>query len=152
MGSDKALLSYHHQTLLARTQQVAQAVARKTYIVGPRERYAAYGDVIEDIYPDCGPLGGIHAALNATSTELNLVLSVDMPLMTSEFLSWLLQQSNDSDALIVVPDALGGLQPLCAVYRRQVAGGAVQPAGAGDFRLQRLRDVLGWRSDGGHWR
>ena len=138
MGSDKALLSFHHQTLLARTQQVAQTVAGKTYIVGPRERYAAYGEVIEDIYPDCGPLGGIHAALNATSTELNLVLSVDMPLMTSEFLSWLLQQASDSAALIVVPDALGGLQPLCAVYRRGVAGAAEQALKAGDNKVGHL--------------
>ena len=33
----------------------------------------AYGDVIEDRFPGCGPLGGIHAALCATQSDLNLI-------------------------------------------------------------------------------
>jgi len=142
MGSDKALLSFGGQTLLARAQQVAQTVAAKTYIVGPREKYAAQGEVVEDIYTGCGPLAGIQAALKATTTDLNLVLSVDMPLMTADFLSWLLGQAGDKESLIVVPDALGGPQPLCAVYRRQVAASAEAALKAGDYKISHLFDKL----------
>src|SRR5271157_3376764 len=104
MGVDKALLSFRDQTLLARTLEKAAAVAGKAVIVGPRERYATYGDVVEDIYAGCGPLSGIHAALCATETDLNLILSVDMPLMTVEFLRWLLEKALHARELIVVPD------------------------------------------------
>ncbi|MGA2904976.1 MAG: NTP transferase domain-containing protein, partial [Candidatus Korobacteraceae bacterium] len=90
MGSDKALLCFDGLTLLERALQIAAAVAERTVIVGPRERYAAFGEVIEDVYAGCGPLAGIHAALAATNTDLNLMLSVDMPLMTTSFLAWLL--------------------------------------------------------------
>lgn len=142
MGSDKAVLSFGGPTLLARAQQVAQTVAAKTYIVGPREKYAAYGEVVQDIYTGCGPLAGIHAALKATTTDLNLFLSVDMPLMTSDFLSWIVGQAGDKDSLIVVPDALGGPQPLCAVYRRQVAAAAEAALKAGDYKIGHLFDKL----------
>ncbi len=138
MGVDKALLSFRDQTLLARALEIAAAVTGKVIIVGPRERYATYGNVVEDVYPGCGPLGGIHAALGATETELNLVLSVDMPLMTPQFLQWLLEQARNASELIVVPDALGGQQPLCAVYRRPVHALAEQALKDGDYKIGHL--------------
>ncbi len=138
MGTDKALLPFREQTLLARTLEVATAVAEKVVIVGPRERYAASGEVVEDVYAGCGPLAGIHAALSATQTELNLVLSVDMPLMSHEFLRWLLEQACNTSDLIVVPDALGGQQPLCAVYRRPVGALAEQALKSGDYKIGHL--------------
>jgi molybdopterin-guanine dinucleotide biosynthesis protein A len=138
MGSDKALLSLGGQTLLQRTLKVAGAVTDHVRIVGRMDRYAAYGEVVEDIYRDCGPLGGIHAALHATRTELNLILSVDMPLMSSDFLGWLVQKATMSDAMIVVPNVVGRLQPLCAIYRRGVAEPAEQALRAGDYKIDRL--------------
>ncbi|MGA2369283.1 MAG: molybdenum cofactor guanylyltransferase [Candidatus Korobacteraceae bacterium] len=138
MGSDKALLSFGGQTLLERALQTAGAVAERAVIVGPRERYAAFGEVIEDVYVGCGPLAGIHAALCASNTDLNLMLSVDMPLMTPGFLSWLLQEAKANEELIMVPDALGGLQPLCAVYRREVRAVAEQALQDGDYKIGTL--------------
>jgi molybdenum cofactor guanylyltransferase len=138
MGADKALLPFREQTLLVRTLDVAAAVAGRAIIVGARERYAIYGDVVEDVYSGCGPLAGIHAALSATQTELNLVLSVDMPLMSHEFLRWLLKQAHNTSDLIAVPDALGGQQPLCAVYRRSVRVFAEQALKDGDYKIGHL--------------
>jgi molybdenum cofactor guanylyltransferase len=138
MGSDKALLSLGGQTLLQRTLKVAGAVTDHVRIVGRTDPYAAYGEVLEDIYRDCGPLSGIHAALHATRTELNLILSVDMPLMSSDFLGWLVQKTTMSDAMIVVPNVVGRLQPLCAIYRRGVAEPAEQALRAGDYKIDRL--------------
>jgi len=138
MGADKAMLPFREQTLLARALEVAAAVAGRVVIVGPRERYARYGDVIEDVYPGCGPLAGIHAALSATQTELNLVLSVDTPLMSQEFLRWLLEQASNISDLIVVPDALGGQQPLCAVYRPAVEAFAEEALKDGDYKIGHL--------------
>lgn len=138
MGADKALLSFGDQSLLARALQTASAVAERSCLVGPKERYAEFGEVIEDLYRECGPLGGIHAALSFTSTDLNLILSVDMPLMTSEFLSWLVTQAQGAPELIVVPAAAGGLQPLCATYRKAVCEIAGQALQKGDYKVDHL--------------
>lgn len=120
MGSDKAALVYEGETLLKRSLDVACKACDRVLICGLRARYGSFGEVIEDIEPGRGPLSGIHAALHTTQTELNLILSVDMPLMDSGFLRWLLQQARAGEQLITAPEALGELQPLCAVYRRQV--------------------------------
>jgi molybdenum cofactor guanylyltransferase len=138
MGTDKALLSLGKETLLERAIRTAAVVADTVFIVGPCERYALYGDVIEDVFPDCGPLGGIHAALSVTQTDLNLMLSVDIPQMSSDFLSWLLDQARPSRELIVIPEALGGLQPLAAVYRRPLRAVAEQALKASDYKIGHL--------------
>ncbi len=138
MGSDKALLSLGEQTLLERALRMVSCVTPNVRIVGPRSRYAQFGEVIEDIYQGCGPLGGIHAALKATATDLNLILSVDMPLMNPRFLAWLLQQADDGQQLITVPAADGGQQPLCAVYRRAVMGVVEESLKNGQYKIGRL--------------
>ena len=138
MGSDKALLSFGDQTLLQRSLKTASALAPTVCIVGSTDRYQPFGDVIEDIYPGCGPLGGIHAALAATRTELNLILSVDMPLMSAEFLGWLVQEAMTTQHVIIVPQAAGGYQPLCATYRRGAAAAAEQALKAGDYKVDHL--------------
>jgi phospholipid/cholesterol/gamma-HCH transport system ATP-binding protein len=137
MGSDKALLTLGDRTLLQHALQIAFACAT-TYIVGPRDRYGNFGATIEDIYRGCGPLGGIHAALRRTTSELNLILSVDMPLITAEFLRWLIEQARIAPELITVPDAAGGLQPLCAVYRRGVVDAVRMALRNGDFKVGHL--------------
>jgi molybdenum cofactor guanylyltransferase len=138
MGTDKALLRVGDRTLLERALQTASAVASPPYIVGSRKRYADFGEVIEDIHPGRGPLGGIHAALTATTTDLNLMLSVDMPLMSAEFLRWLVDRARATQDCIVVPDADGGPQPLCAIYRRTVAAVAEEALRAGEYKIGRL--------------
>jgi molybdopterin-guanine dinucleotide biosynthesis protein A len=138
MGVDKAFLSFGNQTLLTRTLETAAAVGGKVVIVGPRERYALYDNVVEDIYAGCGPLSGIHTALYVAETDLNLILSIDMPLMTTDFLGWLLEQAKNARELIVVPDALGGQQPLCAVYRRSLVAIAEQALKSGDYKIGHL--------------
>jgi molybdopterin-guanine dinucleotide biosynthesis protein A len=135
MGTDKALLCVGKETLLERALRTAAAVADRVLIVGPRERYVRYGDVVEDVFPGCGPLAGIHSALYNTNTELNLMLSVDMPLMSPEFLTWLLDEARARSQLIVVPQALGGSQPLAAVYRRAVRAVAEQSLMDGHYKI-----------------
>ena len=142
MGSDKALLPLGDQTLLEHTLRTVSDAFGQARIVGPKSIYARFGGVVEDIYPGCGPLGGIHAALIATSTDLNLILSVDMPLMTPQFLSWLTAQAVTAQELIVVPDAAGGPQPLCAIYRRGVLELVEQALKDGDYKIGRLFSQL----------
>lgn len=118
MGQDKAFLELGGRTLLDRAIEIAQFVAPTVRIVAPQEKFLTIARTVEDVYADCGPLGGVHAALACTSTELNLVLAVDLPFVEPEFLSYLVAQATQVTALVTVPEAAKGLQPLCAVYRR----------------------------------
>lgn len=117
MGTDKAFLQFEGQTLLARALNLLRALTSEVRIVGPASKFAPHGFVIEDVYPDRGPLGGIHAALSASTTELNLILAVDLPFVNEALLRFIIEQARTADAVITVPRIAGGYQPLCAVYR-----------------------------------
>jgi molybdopterin-guanine dinucleotide biosynthesis protein A len=118
IGRDKTFLELGGRTLLDRAIELANAVTPTVRIVAPQEKFLTIARTIEDVFPDCGPLGGIHAALTCTSTELNLVLAVDLPFVEVDFLRYMIAQASQVSALVTVPEAGKGLQPLCAVYRR----------------------------------
>jgi len=138
MGSDKALLPIGRANLLRITLDRARSVVPAPVIVGSRERYSDYGEVIEDIFPGCGPLGGIHAALETTRTDVSLIMSVDTPLMTAEFMRWLLTLAAAGNELAIVPEADGRLQPLCAAYRRAALGEVDAALRRGEFKVDRV--------------
>jgi molybdopterin-guanine dinucleotide biosynthesis protein A len=138
MGTDKAFLQFDGRTLLARALDLLQAITTEVRIVGPGSRFAAYGAVVEDVYTGRGPLAGIHAALSCSTTELNLILAVDLPFVTESLLRFIVEQARTSGALVTVPRIAGGYQPLCAVYRRQFASVAAAALGAGKNKIDAL--------------
>ena len=138
MGRDKAFLQLEGRTLLSLALEAASAVAANVWIVGSAAKFAAFAPVVEDIYAERGPLAGIHAALAGTATDLNLIMAVDLPFLQSGFLQYLISQARKSPAVVVVPKAGGGLQPLCAVYRRHFAEVAERSLRAGRNRIDSL--------------
>lgn len=121
MGADKAFVELGGRRLLDRALALAETVASDVRIVGSPEKFAGCGRVVEDEFPDCGPLGGIHAALRASQTELNFILAVDLPFVEVGLLTYLLNEAHAGKAVVTVPHAGGRWQPLCAVYRREFA-------------------------------
>jgi molybdenum cofactor guanylyltransferase len=138
MGTDKAFLDFHGRTLLSRAMERLLAVTPEVRIVGPATKFAAYGPVTEDIYSGRGPLGGIHAALTASRTELNVILAVDLPLVTESLLRFLVEQAAATEAMVTVPRVAGGYQPLCAVYRRAFASVAQRALESGNNKIDSL--------------
>ncbi len=138
MGQDKAFLELGGRTLLAQALEKVRAVTANTWIVGSAAKFAGFGPVVEDVFPACGPLGGIQAALTATSTDLNLVTAVDMPFLQLDFLNYLIARARASNAVVVVPRAGGGLQPLCAIYRKKFVEVAQRSLRAGNNKVGSL--------------
>lgn len=138
MGSDKAFLRLQEETLLSRALKIAGSVAEEVRIVGDNKKFVAHGRVVEDVYRDRGPLGGIHSALSSTTTELNLMLAVDLPFVVPKFLEYLLVQARESGAMVTVPRTNAGLQPLCAAYRRGFAEVAEPALREGKNRIDSL--------------
>ena len=138
MGTEKAFLELEGQLLIDRMIDIAKTVAEQIRIVGPKPKFAAFGQIATDIYPERGPLGGIHAALNISRTEFNLVLAVDMPFVEPHFLQYLLKQAVHSEALVVVPKTRDGYQPLCASYRKDFEAIAEKALVAGSNKIDAL--------------
>jgi len=116
MGESKAGLQLNGKSLLELARDKLAAVTSEIHVVGKRAELG--NEAIEDVYPERGPLGGIHAALSSSSkVELNLMLAVDLPFIETVFLRYLLKRARETSATVTLPRVGGGWQPLCAVYR-----------------------------------
>jgi molybdopterin-guanine dinucleotide biosynthesis protein A len=138
MGTDKALLAVGGETLLLRALATLDAVTSDVRIVGSAKKFGGKRLVVEDIFPGCGPLGGIHAALSASPSELNLMLAVDLPFVHVEFLNFLIDRAKASGAMVTVPRSGGRFQPLCAVYGRSFAKLAGEALRGGQNKIDPL--------------
>jgi molybdopterin-guanine dinucleotide biosynthesis protein A len=138
MGADKALLEIGGVPLLSHALKLAGSVTSEVRIVGSTEKFAAFGLVVEDVYRDRGPLGGIHAALSSAATDISLMLAVDMPFVRQVFLEYLILRARESSATVTVPRSYGGFQPLCAVYRREFGAVAETALRSGKNKIDSL--------------
>lgn len=138
MGREKAALELGGRTLLEHALCLAQEVADEVRLVGDPRRLPSSAKIVEDRYPGSGPLAGIHAALLASNTDLNLILPVDMPFLEPAFLRFLLAEAERSGALVTVPRLETGWQPLCAVYRKAFAGAAERALSIGQNKIDPL--------------
>lgn len=116
MGFDKATFQIDGEPLWQRQIKILQSIgAAKVFIsgaiVGPW--HGSGITVLEDEISGLGPMGALAGILENISTDLVLVLAVDMPAMTVEFLTNLLAR----DAA-VVPKNGEYYEPLAAVYAK----------------------------------
>jgi molybdopterin-guanine dinucleotide biosynthesis protein A len=127
-GRDKALVEVGGTRMIALMLELLESVTKQAKIVAAPSKYSGFGaEIIEDQWPGEGPLGGIITALEdaektAAPDGWNLILSCDMPFLTRDWLSYLVQRAAKSKAHVVVPQSAYGLEPLCACYRTDAAG------------------------------
>jgi molybdopterin-guanine dinucleotide biosynthesis protein A len=138
MGADKAFLELAGKALIVRAVELAREIVPEVTIVGDPQKFAPFGTVIEDVYRDRGPLGGIHAALATSAAEWNLILAVDLPFVPAYFLKYLLARAGSSGATVTVPFLAGYFQPLCAVYRQEFVSVAERSLSEGKNKIDQL--------------
>lgn len=143
MGTDKARVLLGGKTLLDRAVSRWQGYGEVLQLsVGAAERkeLAPAGvPAVADIYPERGPLGGLHAGLHACPTDLMLMVAVDSPWLTQAHADRLLAAIGDADACIYTVE--GRPQPLFGLYRRRCATPAETLILHGN---NRMTELLGW--------
>lgn len=112
MGRDKAEMKIHGKTFL-------EIQLEKLKHIGIEEILISRKGFVEDIYPECGPLGGMHASFHKASCPNCLVISVDVPLVSEKHLEQLIASHLEShvDATITKNPKNGKIEPLIGVYR-----------------------------------
>lgn len=123
MGRDKAWLEIAGQTLLARQIGLAQELGAVEIFISGRADvdYSTFGwRVLQDRFSEAGPLAGIERALDTTTAPMLLVLAVDLPEMSPEFLRTLAKNCSEDHG--VIPCVNGRIEPLAAFYPKTVIG------------------------------
>lgn len=142
MGTDKGLLKFQGETLVARMLDVLNSVTDSIMIISANPEYEKFGvPVYADIHPDRGPLGGIHTGLFHSKTELNLVIGCDMPFIEKNFLEYLVSKFEENRLLVPVHG--DKTEPLCAIYPRSALPKIESLLLEGELKMQKVVRTLG---------
>jgi len=120
MGSDKGLQNLCGKPLINYAIDAFTGLCSDIIISSSSSAYQEFGfPVVKDEFPGIGPMGGIYSALRQSKTDNNLVLSCDLPFVSKELLSFILE--NASGFQVVVPwQGNRHYEPLCGFYRLSV--------------------------------
>ncbi len=120
LGRNKALETIDGKSLIENVVERLKPLTRQLLIVTSRERsnFLAIGnaDILVDLYPDKGPLGGLYTGLLASRSPRSVVVACDMPFLNQALLSYMIQISASFD--LVVPRLNNMVEPLHAVYSK----------------------------------
>ena len=118
MGQNKALMSLGGKRLVDRVVEVMRNMFDALLMVtNTPDVYADLGlPMAPDVWPDKGSLGGVYSAIYRVATPYCLVVACDMPFLQAAGLRYLITQMANYD--VVVPDVLGELQTLHAIYSK----------------------------------
>ena len=129
MRQDKALLDWHGRSLLLHMVDLLRTATGEVQVVG-RDR-------LPDRLPVRGPLSGIATALTVSSTDANLVLAVDLPLLTTDFLTYLRSRIENSLRPLMACK-IGSHFPLCLGIQRTMLPEIERRLASGDLSVHGL--------------
>lgn len=126
MGSDKALMQLNGKPFLYWISEALRPLVTSILIVSNNESHKPYADqVVADLQADQGPLMGIYSGLKATTTDLNLIVSCDLPLVSTAILANLVERWNESSPLVTYQTA-HGRSPIVGLMDKTICEPLVQ--------------------------
>ncbi len=130
MGRDKALVPFLGRPMITRVLERVRPLADEILITtNSREGLDFLGlPLVADILPGSGALGGLYTALQAASHPLVAVIACDMPFASRDLLAYQCDVLIHEGVDVVLPATNQGMEPLHAVYRRDVCLPAVEAA------------------------
>lgn len=127
---DKPFIEHIIQAILPITDQIKLITASKEY------DYLAY-EKIPELILDKGPLGGIYTALSHSETEFNLILSCDIPLISTELLQELISK-HTKEAGITVFASESKTHPLIGIYSKNIVSTIKEAIDANELKIMDL--------------
>ena len=116
MGRDKGWIELNNKPLINYAIEALKPYCDELVISSNSTEYKSLGyPVYEDKIKNYGPMGGIYSSLLNSSSRLNMVLSCDMPLISSELIKYILVKCIEGKLSIPIHGA-NIMEPLCAVY------------------------------------
>lgn len=118
-GMAKANIIIDGKTIISRIIETIRDIFDEIIIVtNTPEEFKEYANfkLVSDQFLKVGPLGGIHAALKASSKEALFVFAGDMPLLEKRFIIRQIDFYNSLKCDILIPRIDQYIEPLHAIY------------------------------------
>ncbi len=149
-GQHKGNLMYGAETFMCRLIKELEKDAAQIWISYSENIHETYKNcrIVTDEYPDCGPIGGIHAGLKVCRAELLFVAACDMPFLKIEFFRYLEEKMKQEETLkgikfdAVVPVLKERINPLAAIYRKSAINILEQQIGRKKYRIRDSLELM----------
>lgn len=139
-GSDKAHYVLDGKPLLTRVLDSLSAASER-FVVADKE-YSDFGvPVYQDTFAVQTPLSGVHTALSRARENWVAVAACDLPYLTPEYWAALARFCHGERAVIVQKE--GRLEPLAALYHRDLASAAAARLSRGDLAVHTFAKEVG---------
>lgn len=115
-GRDKAFAAVDGEPIVVRTIRIFRELFPHVLVATNRpDRFRELAvETVADVHVGCGPLAGIHAAMQRARHPHVFVAACDMPGLDADVIRFLLGRIGDADA--IVPRWDHDIEPLHAVY------------------------------------
>lgn len=120
MLSEKGLVLYKKKPLIEHVIAAVLPISSNIQLITNSHDYDYLNcKIINDIQLDKGPIGGIYSALANSDSEINLILSCDIPLISTEILLELIEKHNTNFEISIFKDA-NQMHPLIGIYSKNI--------------------------------
>lgn len=136
MGTDKGFLKLNGKPFVQYSIDALKPLVSEIIIVSDNTDYDSFGvKRVNDLTKNSGPVAGIYSGLEASDTEYNLILSCDIPLITSEILKKLIKGIDDTSEIIQI-ESNGKTMPLISLYHESCKTKFLKLLQEGERRLR----------------
>lgn len=146
MGQPKALLSIGGERLIDRIARAGEGFGERILSVNDPAIPTPEGFTrVADVYKECGPMGGLHAALSACQSDALVCAPCDAPLYTAEAAAFLAAQLEDGVDAVILTDDAGRAHPMMGAYAKTCLPHLTRHLEEGHFKLMRMLNELNVR-------
>ncbi|WP_375179552.1 molybdenum cofactor guanylyltransferase [Enterococcus rotai] len=139
MGFDKSLLQLDGEFMLLRTvKQLKKIFPESLLVTNKRSKFPpafSHVAILEDHYPDKGPLGGLVTALENIKTNYLFLLACDIPNLNIDLIRKMAKSMESYD--IVICKQENRLEPLFAFYHVTCLAILKQQLQTNDWRIRK---------------
>ncbi len=119
MGYDKALIKLGHYRVIELVARTMHVVCDQIILSANSTDYDFLGlQRVSDEVKNIGPIAGLHASLKHCSSNKALVVSCDVPFVSVDLLTHLIEKAESDDTTILMHRQKK--HPLIAIYRKSI--------------------------------
>lgn len=141
-GSSKLVAEYKGRKLIDYAIDILRHISDDCFIVGnfDRDEIKTSIPLYKDIISGCGPLCGIHAALNYADKKYVAVLPVDMPELSYNVYRFLYPSAGDEHPVVAVSHK--GIEPLVSIWPTAQLDNFEKAISQNEYSLHRILKQL----------